>query len=312
MHIEVKHPCIEHKLAEVRSNDQPISKFRELISEITMLLSFRALEDLEQKEVEIETPIAKTICKKIKGEIIVVPILRAGLGMLDGFLSVMPSSKVGFLGMFRNEETSLPESYYENIPRGSQDDVHLIVDPMLATGGSTIAAIDLLKNWNLRTDFDNRAAALAILTFPLTFDIANYKNDTKKITKRLKDSILKLKSNYGRFDVPLGEVQRLVRGDVDLPLDGGPGNMRAIYSTWENGKMVAKVGDCFVQIVEWDPEGNVKSESIHQYGSNTSDSSSPFFNNQSKIFSEKKMKPVYFNFDDIINNLHSKYEISSN
>ena len=175
-----------------------------------------------------------------------------------------------------------------------------------------LAAIDLLKNWNLRTDFDNRAAALAILTFPLTFDIANYMNDTKKITKRLKDSILKLKSNYGRFDVPLGEVQRLVRGDIDLPLDGGPGNMRAIYSTWENGKMVAKVGDCFVQIVEWDPEGNVKSESIHQYGSNTSDSSSPFFNNQSKIFSEKKMKPVYFNLDDIKNNLHSKYEVSSN
>ena len=175
-----------------------------------------------------------------------------------------------------------------------------------------LAAIDLLKNWNLRTDFDNRAAALAILTFPLTFDIANYKNDTKKITKRLKDSILKLKSNYGRFDVPLGEVQRLVRGDIDLPLDGGPGNMRAIYSTWENGKMVAKVGDCFVQIVEWDPEGNVKSESIHQYGSNTSDSSSPFFNNQSKLFSEKKMKPVYFNLDDIKNNLHSKYEVSSN
>ena len=107
-------------------------------------------------------------------------------------------------------------------------------------------------------------------------------------------------------------MQRLVRGDVDLPLDGGPGNMRAIYSTWENGKMVAKVGDCFVQIVEWDPEGNVKSESIHQYGSNTSDSSSPFFNNQSKIFSEKKMKPVYFNLDDIKNNLHSKYEVSSN
>ena len=174
-----------------------------------------------------------------------------------------------------------------------------------------LAAIDLLKNWNLRTDFDNRAAALAILTFPLTFDISKYKHNTKTITKRLKDSILKLKSNYGRFDVPLGDVQRLVRGDVDLALDGGPGNMRAIYSKWENGKMVAKVGDCFIQIVEWSPEGVVKSESIHQYGSNTDDSTSPFYNNQSKLFSEKKLKPVYFTIDDIKKNLHSKYEVSS-
>ncbi len=174
-----------------------------------------------------------------------------------------------------------------------------------------LAAIDLLKNWNLRTDFDNRAAALAILTFPLTFDISKYKHNTKTITKRLKDSILKLKSNYGRFDVPLGDVQRLVRGDIDLALDGGPGNMRAIYSKWENGKMVAKVGDCFIQIVEWSPEGDVKSESIHQYGSNTNDSTSPFYNNQSKLFSEKKMKPVYFTIDDIKTNLHSKYEVSS-
>ena len=174
-----------------------------------------------------------------------------------------------------------------------------------------LAAIDLLKNSNLRTDFDNRAAALAILTFPLTFDIAKYKNNTEAITKRLKDSISKLKLNYGRFDVPLGNVQRLIRGNVDLPLDGGPGNMRAIYSTWENGKMVAKVGDCFVQIVEWSPEGNVKSESIHQYGSSTNDRSSPFYNNQSKLFSDKNMKPVYFYIDDIKNNLHSKYEVSS-
>jgi uracil phosphoribosyltransferase len=190
MHIEVKHPCIEHKLAEVRSNDQPISKFRELISEITMLLSYRALEDLEQKEVEIETPIAKTICKKIKGEIIIVPILRAGLGMLDGVLSVMPSSKVGFLGMFRNEETSLPESYYENIPRGSQDDVHLIVDPMLATGGSTIAAIDLLKEKNIK-----KIIVVCIVTCPEGIEAVEKTHPDVKIYTASIDSHLNEK-NY--------------------------------------------------------------------------------------------------------------------
>ena len=145
MHVEVNHPCIQHKLAELRSIDKPISKFRELISEITKLLSYRAMENLDLIELEIQTPIAKTICKKIRGEIIVIPILRAGLGMLDGVLSIMPSSRVGFLGMFRDEKTAIPQSYYENIPQSSKKGLHLIVDPMLATGGSTIAAIDSLR-----------------------------------------------------------------------------------------------------------------------------------------------------------------------
>ena len=175
-----------------------------------------------------------------------------------------------------------------------------------------LAAVDLLKNWNLRTDFDNKAAALAILTFPLKFDISNYKHDLAQITKNLKESISKLKSSFGRFDVPLGKVQRLIRGDASYPLDGGPGNMRAIYSTWEDGRMVAKVGDCYVQIVEWSPEGEVRAKSIHQFGSSTNDKNSKFFNNQSKLFSEKKMKPVWSNLNDIKNNLHSSYTVTSN
>ena len=142
MHVEVNHPCIQHKLAELRSVDQPISKFRELISEITQLLSYKALENLDLVELEVQTPIAKATCKKIRGEIIVIPILRAGLGMLDGVLSIMPSSRVGFLGMFRDEKTATPQSYYENIPDIPENGLHLIIDPMLATGGSTIAAID--------------------------------------------------------------------------------------------------------------------------------------------------------------------------
>ena len=150
MHVEVNHPCIQHKLAELRSVDQPISKFRELISEITQLLSYKALENLDLVELEVQTPIAKATCKKIRGEIIVIPILRAGLGMLDGVLSIMPSSRVGFLGMFRDEKTATPQSYYENIPDIPENGLHLIIDPMLATGGSTIAAIDALKKKQIK------------------------------------------------------------------------------------------------------------------------------------------------------------------
>ena len=175
------------------------------------------------------------------------------------------------------------------------------------------AAINLLKNWNLRTDIDNKVAALAILTFlpHLKWDINEYKHDVNKITAQLKDTISKLKSTFGRFDVPLGEVQRLKRGDVDLPLDGGPDNLRAIYARWVDDKMIATNGDCYFQFVEWSPEGTLKSESIHQYGSNNSNPKSKFFNNQSKLFSNKKMKTTYMDLDDIKNSLSSSYTISS-
>ena len=150
MHVEINHPCIQHKLAELRSVGQPLAKFRELISEITQLLSFKALENLDLVEHKVQTPIAMASCKKIKGEIIVIPILRAGLGMLDGVLSIMPNSRVGFLGMFRDEKTATPQSYYENIPDIPESGFHLIIDPMLATGGSTIAAIDTLKKKQIK------------------------------------------------------------------------------------------------------------------------------------------------------------------
>ena len=163
-----------------------------------------------------------------------------------------------------------------------------------------LAAVDLIKNWNLRTDLDNKAAALAILTFPLTFDIADYKHDVDLITNRLIDSIKKLKSHYGRFDVPLGDVQVLVRGELELPLDGGPGNMRAIYTEWYDGKMIAKTGDCFVQIIEWSPEGKVSSKSIHQFGSAISNKSSEHYADQAYLFSEERLKPSLLNLEEIL------------
>ena len=174
-----------------------------------------------------------------------------------------------------------------------------------------LAAVDLLKNWNLRNDMDNRAAALAILTFPLRFNIADYDHDIEKITLRLKESIRKLKKSFGRFDVPLGDVQRLVRGGLDLPLDGGPGNLRAIYSSWKDGRLVAHTGDCYIQMVEWSPTGKVSARSIHQFGSAVNDETSKFFNNQSVLFSKKEMKPVWMDLADIKKNIHREYNVST-
>jgi penicillin amidase/acyl-homoserine-lactone acylase len=174
-----------------------------------------------------------------------------------------------------------------------------------------LAAVDLLKNWDLRTDMDNRASALAILTFPLRFNIADYDHDIEKITLRLKESIRKLKKSFGRFDVPLGDVQRLVRGGLDLPLDGGPGNLRAIYSSWEDGRLVAHTGDCYIQMVEWSPTGKVSARSIHQFGSAVNDETSKFFNNQSVLFSKKEMKPVWMDLADIKKNIHREYNVST-
>ncbi len=198
MHHEVKHPCIQHKLAEVRAIGQPLSKFRELISEITILLSYRALENVDLKEVEIETPIEITKCKKIDEEIVVIPILRAGLGMLSGILSVMPSARVGFLGMFRNEETARPESYYENIPEKSLKGLHLIIDPMLATGGSTNSAIDSLKEKGV-----SKIIVVCIVTCPEGIKAVESKHPDVMIYTASIDSHL----NADKFIVPgLGDA----------------------------------------------------------------------------------------------------------
>ena len=185
MHYEIQHPCIEDKLAEVRNKDTGYQKFRQLISEITMLLSFKALEELSLTDVIVETPIKKANCKKINEEVIVVPILRAGLGMLDGILSLLPSARVGFLGMFRNEETAEPETYYENIPEKSLSGLHLIIDPMLATGGSTIAAIDALKDKGVK-----KIVVICIVTCPEGLSSVSSKHKDVKIYTASIDSHL--------------------------------------------------------------------------------------------------------------------------
>jgi len=145
MHEEITHPCVQDKLALIRDVETGHEKFRELATEITMFVCYEALKSVSVKEVDVQTPVATAKCHKISEDIVVVPILRAGVGMLDGILSLIPSARVGFVGLYRDEETKEPVTYYERMPRQVKDGLCIIIDPMLATGGSTVAAIDVLK-----------------------------------------------------------------------------------------------------------------------------------------------------------------------
>lgn len=145
MYEEIKHPCVQHKLALIRDVETGHKKFRELATEITMFICYEALKSVTVKDVEVQTPVAKARCQVISEDIVVVPILRAGVGMLDGILSLVPSARVGFVGLYRDEVTKKPVTYYQRLPTETANGICIIVDPMLATGGSTVAAIDILK-----------------------------------------------------------------------------------------------------------------------------------------------------------------------
>ena len=141
------HPLIQHKTAMIRKEDTSVKDFRELVREISMLMGYEATRKLPLEEVEITTPICDTKVNMLKGEdIAIVPILRAGLGMVDGMLSMIPAAKVGHIGLYRNEETLEPVEYYCKLPKDCAEREVFVVDPMLATGGSATAAITMLKN----------------------------------------------------------------------------------------------------------------------------------------------------------------------
>ena len=142
------HPLIQHKTTVLRQTSTTNKEFRELVEEITMLMCYEALRDLPLEEVEIETPLTKTTQKMIKGKkMAVVPILRAGLGMVNGMLNLVPSAKVGHIGMYRDEETMQPHEYYCKLPADIDKRLIVVVDPMLATGGSAIDAISQIKSY---------------------------------------------------------------------------------------------------------------------------------------------------------------------
>jgi uracil phosphoribosyltransferase len=145
MHEEIRHPCIQHKLALIRDVDTDHKKFRELATEITMFLCYEALKNIRVEEVRVQTPVAEASGHAIAEDIVVVPILRAGVGMLDGILGLVPTARVGFVGMYRDEKTKQPISYYQRLPPQVDGGLCIVIDPMLATGGSTVATVDALK-----------------------------------------------------------------------------------------------------------------------------------------------------------------------
>lgn len=142
----IDHPLIKHKITKLRMESTGTCEFRKLVEEIAMLLGYEALGDLKTKDIEIKTPIEDTIQPVIDGKkIAVVPILRAGLGMVNGILSLVPNSKIGHIGMYRDEETHLPHPYYCKLPPFISERLVLVVDPMLATGGSLVDAVNEIK-----------------------------------------------------------------------------------------------------------------------------------------------------------------------
>ena len=141
------HPLIQHKLSILRDERTSVKEFRELISEIAMLMCYEATRDLPMEEVDVKTPVAVAKCHRIAGKkLAVVPILRAGLGMVDGMVSMMPNVKVGQVGLYRDPQTLEPVKYYFKMPPDIQERDVIVVDPMLATGGSASAAIQFLKD----------------------------------------------------------------------------------------------------------------------------------------------------------------------
>lgn len=142
----ISHPLIQHKLSILRREDTSTKDFRELVNEIAMLMGYEVSRDLPLEEVEIQTPITKTTQKQLSGKkLAIVPILRAGIGMVDGLLSLVPADKVGHIGMYRDEETLEPVEYLVKLPEDIDQRQIFVVDPMLATGGSAILAVDSLK-----------------------------------------------------------------------------------------------------------------------------------------------------------------------
>lgn len=145
MYHEINHPFLKHKLTALRDINTSHKEFRELASEITMLICYEALKNIEVEDYEIKTPMTTMTGKRMKNDIVVVPILRAGVGMLNGILSLVPNARVGFLGIYRDHDTKLPVEYYSKLPENLTNPLVFIIDPMLATGGSVVAAIDMLK-----------------------------------------------------------------------------------------------------------------------------------------------------------------------
>jgi uracil phosphoribosyltransferase len=147
----IDHPLVQHKLHILRDKSTSTKQFRELVTELAILEGYEAMRDFPLEDVQVETPMETTTCKRIAGKkLAIVPILRAGLGMVDGILELVPSARVGHVGMYRDPETHVPHPYYCKLPQDVENRTCLVVDPMLATGGSLTAAIGFLREAGVR------------------------------------------------------------------------------------------------------------------------------------------------------------------
>ena len=161
MHIEVTHPCVQHKLTLLRDADTGHTRFRQLTREITQFLCYEALQHVPVETVTVRTPLGEAEGHRIAADIVVVPILRAGVGMLDGVLELVPTARVGFVGLYRDADTKQPVEYYRKLPAVGDEALHIVVDPMLATGGSTAETLSMLK-----ANGASRIIVIAIVSCP--------------------------------------------------------------------------------------------------------------------------------------------------
>jgi len=180
------HPLIQHKTALVRDKDTGVRDFRQLVKEISLLMGYEVTRSLQLQDVEIETPVAKTTVKMLKdADLCIVPTLRAGLGMVDGFLDLVPSARVGFIGLYRDHETHMPVEYYCKLPEDIEHRQIIVLDPMLATGGSAAAAVDFIKQRG-----GKRISFVCIIAAPEGIDVLTKAHPDVNVYIASKDSHL--------------------------------------------------------------------------------------------------------------------------
>ena len=170
------HPLVNHKITMIRDENTDTNNFRKLVYEISLLIGYEATKDLKLKDIEITTPMMKTTQKVLADKVAIVPILRAGLGMLDGILDLVPNAHVGHIGLQRNEETLEPEEYYCKLPSDISEREVLLVDPMLATGGSSAAAVSFIKARGAKN-----IKLLCIIAAPEGLKVMNEKHPDVKV-----------------------------------------------------------------------------------------------------------------------------------